>query len=312
MNVSVALDYSTDSEICNETEVSHRPITVLEASEGDPEGERVTNTLVESQTTSASSQSNSSQSTTPAPLPRSKRLVTYVSATQKHEQCTQTEAILDPSLLAVVKIENKVLKNETQKREQCTQTEAILDPSPLAVVKIENKVLKNETPNLNQRLEECQREKVTDNFCVNDVTDDDEKCKFYTDLTWMQFMSMWNFLGSCKDKLIYWNQPLKNGDTSASKWPGAGMKLSPMDELFHTLVRLRLGLLNADMSYWSGVSTIVASLKSWLQFVTLHNRMFPSRAILKLNMPPCFAKFKDIRVIIDYCEFFCWPVDELP
>ena len=86
MNVSVALDYSTDSEISNETEVSHRPITVLEASQGDPEGEQVTNILVESHTKRASSQSNSSQSrpTTPAPLPRSKRLVTYVSATQKH------------------------------------------------------------------------------------------------------------------------------------------------------------------------------------------------------------------------------------
>ena len=65
------------------------------------------------------------------------------------------------------------------------------------------------------------------------------------------------FLGSCKDKLIYWNQPLKNGYTSPSKWPGARRKLSPMDELFLTLVRLRLGLLNADMSYWSGVSIIV-------------------------------------------------------
>ena len=230
MNVSVAMDYSTDSEICNETEVSHRPITVLGASQGDPEGEQVTNILVESHTKRASSQSNSSQSTTPAPLPRSKRLVTYVFATQKHEQCTQTEAILDPSLMAVVKIGNKVIKNET--------------------------------PNLKQRLDECQREKVKDHFCMNDVTDDDEKCKFYTDLTWMQLMCMWNFLGSCKDKLIYWNQPIKNGNTSLSKWPGARRKLSPMDELFLTLVRLRLGLLNADMSYWSGVSIIVASLKS--------------------------------------------------
>ena len=75
-------------------------------------------------------------------------------------------------------------------------------------------------PNLKQRLDECQREKVKDHFGVNDVTDDDEKCKFYTDLTWMQLMCMWNFLGSCKNKLIYWNQPLKNGDTSPSKWQG--------------------------------------------------------------------------------------------
>ena len=224
-----------------------------------------------SQTTSASSQSDSSQSATPAPLPRPTLLLTYVSATQKHEQCTQTDAILDASLLAV---------------------------------KIENKLLKNEITNLKQRLDECQREKVNDNFCVNDVIDDDEKCKFYTGL-------MWNFLGSAKDKLIYWNQPLKNGGTSPSKRPGARRKLSPMDELFLTLVSLRVGLLNADLSYRFGVSTSSVSqiVTKWIQFLylqfgTLRNRMFPSRDILKLNMPPCFAKFKDIRVIIDCCEFF--------
>ena len=44
MNISVALDYSTESEICNEMEVCHPPITVLEASQG--EGEHVTNILV--------------------------------------------------------------------------------------------------------------------------------------------------------------------------------------------------------------------------------------------------------------------------
>ena len=199
MNVSVALDYSTDSEICNETEVSHRPITVLEASQGDPEGEQVTNILVESHTKRASSQSNSSQSTTPAPLPRSKRLVTYVYVTQKPEQCTETDAILDPSLLAVVKIENKVIKNETpnlkQRLDEC-QREKVKDHFCVNDVTDDDDKckfytdLKNETPNLKQRLDECQREKVKDHFCVNDVTDDDDKCKFYTDLTWMQLMCM--------------------------------------------------------------------------------------------------------------------------
>ena len=33
------IGYLTDSEICNETEVSHRPNTVLEASQGDPDRE---------------------------------------------------------------------------------------------------------------------------------------------------------------------------------------------------------------------------------------------------------------------------------
>ena len=35
MNVSVALDYSTDKEICNETKVSHRPVALLEESKED-------------------------------------------------------------------------------------------------------------------------------------------------------------------------------------------------------------------------------------------------------------------------------------
>ena len=124
-------------------------------------------------------------------------------------------------------------------------------------------------------------------------------------------MCLWNFLGSAKDKLIYWNQPLKNGGTSPSKRQGARRKLSSMDELFLTLVRLRVGLLNFDLSYRFGVSTSSVSkiVTTWIQFLylqfgTLRNRMFPSREILKLNMPPCFAKFKDIRVIIDCCEFF--------
>ena len=108
--------------------------------------------------------SASPDTATPAPLPRPTLLLTYVSATRKHEQCTQTDAIID--------------------------------------VKIENKLIKNEISNLKQRLGECQREKVKDNFCVNDVIDDYEKCKLYTGLTWMQFMCMWNFLGSAKDKLI--------------------------------------------------------------------------------------------------------------
>ena len=241
----------------------------------------VPNILVElsqSKNTASSATSTCSSSATPPPLPCSMSLPCCVSITQTCDQHTQTDKILDPSLLAV---------------------------------KIENVMLKNKITNLKQQLDKCQQDKSRANFGVNDVSNDDAKCKFYTGLTWMQFMCMWNFLGPAKDKLFYWNQPLKNGDKSPSKRPGARRKLSPMDELFLTLVRLRVGLLNADLSYRFGVSTSNVSkiVTTWIQFLylqfgMLRNHMFPSREILKLNTPPCFAKFKDIRVIIDCCEFF--------
>ena len=191
-----------------------------------------------------------------------------------------------------------------------TQTDRSCDPSLLAV-KIENVTLRNEIVNLKYQLNACRQEKVHSNFGVDSVCDDAAKCKFYTGLTWLQFMCMWDFLGPAKNKLSYWNQPLKNADISPSKRPGVKRKLSPMDELFVTLVRLRVGLLNADLSYRCGISVSNVSkiVTTWIQFLylqfgTLRTRMFPSAKMLKLNMPPCFAKLKNIRVIIDCCEFF--------
>ena len=193
---------------------------------------------------------------------------------------------------------------------QCTQTDKRCDPSLLAV-KIENITLKHEIVNLKQKLETSKDDKAQSNFGANVVRDDDVKCKFYTGLTWLQFMCLWEFLGPAKEKLAYWNQPLKTGGKSPSKRPGVKRKHSPMDELFITLVRLRVGLLNLDLAYRCGVSVSSVSkiVTTWVQFLyiqfgRLRPHMFPSRDILKLSMPPCFNKFKNIRVIIDCCEFF--------
>jgi len=77
------------------------------------------------------------------------------------------------------------------------------------------------------------------------------------------------------------------------------------------LVRLRVGLLNTDLAYRFGISPSSVSkiVTSWFQFVYLQfgrmrNKIFASRQRLKHIIPPCFVKFKDIRVIIDCCEVF--------
>ena len=147
-------------------------------------------------------------------------------------------------------------------------------------------------------------------FGIHDVKDNDAKCKFYTGLTWDQFVCVRNYLGSAKDKVCYWNQQLKTGDKSPSKRPGVRRKLSPLNEFFLTMVRLRVGLLNKDLAYRFGISPSSVSkiVTSWIQFLHLQfgrmrNVMFASRQLLKHNMPSCFAKFKGIRVIIDCCGF---------
>jgi len=104
--------------------------------------------------------------------------------------------------------------------------------------------------------------------------------------------------------VCYWNRQLNTGDNSPSKRPGVRTKLSTLNMFFPTL-------LNTDFAYHFGIyiSSVSKIVTSWIQFVYLqfdrmHNEMFASHQLLKLNMPSCFAKFKDIRVIIDCCEFF--------
>ncbi|KAK2153699.1 hypothetical protein NP493_2271g00004 [Ridgeia piscesae] len=196
---------------------------------------------------------------------------------------------------------------------QHTQTTKGHD-SDIVAVKIKNVILNHEIAKLRQQLAECQEtnEGVPGgHFGIHDVKDNDAKCKFYTGLTWDQFMCVWNYLGSAKDKVCYWNQQLKTGEKSPSKRPGVRRKLSPLNEFFLMMVRLRVGLLNTDLAYRFGISPSSVSkiVTSWIQFLYLQfgrmrNKMFASRQLLKHNMPPCFAKFKGIRVIIDCCEFF--------
>ena len=107
--------------------------------------------------------------------------------------------------------------------------------------------------------------KKCDSFSLDDVKDDDKKMQFYTRLTFLQFQCLWKFLG---DSVNYLSRPKNpNKDQSATK--GRDRKLTPENELFLTLVRLRLGLLHQDIAYRFGisVSTVHDILETWIQFL---------------------------------------------
>lgn len=133
---------------------------------------------------------------------------------------------------------------------------------------------------------------------------------FYTGLTSEQFMCLWNFLGPEVNSLSRVNNS-RVFENTPSKSRGPKRKLSPKNELFLTLVRMRLGLLHQDLAFRFGISisTVTEIITTWIQFLYLQfNRlrplMFPPLRKIKKHMPKSFKRFKNVRVILDATEFF--------
>ena len=177
-------------------------------------------------------------------------------------------------------------------------------------LKIENNLLKNQLKML--RTNPAHHSTTTQVLDITDVKDDDVKCRFYTGLVWLQVMALWEFLGPAKYKLTMWGSSMKNPESSPSKRPGPSRKLSPMNQMFVLLIRLRLGLLHQDIAYRFQVSSSYISrcVLTWIQFLyhefndSLRPLMFPTRDVMKAELPKCFKKYKNLRVIIDATEFF--------
>ena len=79
------------------------------------------------------------------------------------------------------------------------------------------------------------------------------------------------FLGPAVSKLTYWNRDTKFTETSPSKKCGRSRKLCLMNELFLTLIRLRVGLLVADLAFRFGISKshVTRIVITWIQFLYL-------------------------------------------
>ena len=146
-----------------------------------------------------------------------------------------------------------------------------------------------------------------EDFSVDSVKKDDNLFKFYTGLAFLQFMALWEFLGPSCYNLQYWNKPTKSSD----KKIGRDRKLDPMNELFLTLIRLRLGLLTKDLAHRFRISvgSVSTIITTWIQFMYLQfkgikSQMFPSRLDMKPFNPKSFRKLKNVRCIIDCTEIF--------
>ena len=147
-----------------------------------------------------------------------------------------------------------------------------------------------------------------DSFRIEKIKDDQKAVHFYTGFPSMELLMVcFTFLGnavsklSCRDhyKLI----------------KGRPHKLSPLNEFFLMLCRLRLGLYELDLAYRFGVSQATVSqatvshiCSTWINFWYCKFKEVPiwrSRSVVDCNMPLIFQDlYPSTRCIIDATEVF--------
>ena len=92
-------------------------------------------------------------------------------------------------------------------------------------------------------------------FRLQNICDDDAQVLFYTGFhSYALLEKFFNFLGPNANNLIYSQRNVSGNDQCSGlarrghPWP-----LTPMEEMFLTLVRLRLGLMEQDLAYRIGI-----------------------------------------------------------
>lgn len=99
---------------------------------------------------------------------------------------------------------------------------------------------------------------------MEQIKHDDCLVSFYTGFkSYVVFLAFFQFLGPATSKLNYWGIKSK----SQKQW-----KLSPVDQLLMTLMKLRLNLKGLDLSFRFGVSPAAVSryITTWICFLYNH------------------------------------------
>ena len=141
-------------------------------------------------------------------------------------------------------------------------------------------------------------------FRIENIDNNDSLIHFYTGfVSYEILLCFFEFLGPC-DRLQYWGF---NKPTTGRK---RRTKLSPLNQLFLTLVKLRLNLSVKDLSYRFGISTGLISeyVTTWICF--MYNQLkeidwMPTTKQVAGTLPHRFKeKYPKTYVIIDASEVF--------
>ena len=175
----------------------------------------------------------------------------------------------------------------------------------VSMLKAENKRIRNELndkPALKQKLS------------MDDILKNDESVKFYTGFpTLACLMAIFNLLKPAAEKLKYWdsNKGKKvNFQYRPVKKSGKRRSLTILQEFILTLLRLRLGLLVQHLSDTFSISksSVCKVFTTWISFLAITLRdvllIWPSKEMVRLNLPRSFRNYPSTRVIIDCTEIF--------
>lgn len=140
-------------------------------------------------------------------------------------------------------------------------------------------------------------------FRFEQIRHDDGAVRFYTGFPSLSvLMICFTFLGDAVANLSY------RDHTKLTK--GKPHKLSPLNEFFLMLCRLRVGLCEQDLAYRFGISQTSVSriVTTWVNFCYCKFKelqIWPSRTIVDANMPLIFKElYPSTRCIIDATEIF--------
>ena len=150
---------------------------------------------------------------------------------------------------------------------------------------------------------------LTPAFCIEQISQDNQTVNFYTSFkNYATLLVCFNFLGKAAHHLIYWGSTVTTSDRSSSR--GAPRSLSPLNEFFLVLCRLRLGLLENDLAFRFGVSqsTVSRICITWINFLFVKFKdinIWPSREQINVFMPDTFqTMYPTTRCIVDATEIY--------
>ena len=168
-----------------------------------------------------------------------------------------------------------------------------------------NTLLSNVSPTESVLLE--PEKPLLQKFSIECSFNDDAAIRFYTFFElYAQLMILFNFLGDSVNHLIY------SGSSSDANYSRTKTRraLSPKNEFFLTLCRLRFNLMEDDLAYRFKISqpTVSRIFTTWVNFLYYKLKeipIWPSREQVQLMMPEEFlCLYPNTRIIIDATEIF--------
>jgi len=142
-------------------------------------------------------------------------------------------------------------------------------------------------------------------FRIEDIQHSNKLVSFYTGFTSFAILkSFFNFLGPVVDCLHYW------GDKKSERQRKRPRKIDPLNQLFLTLIKLKLNLKVKDLAFRFGISEGLTSryITTWICFLYHHLKeleWMPSVDQVWGTLPPAFKeKFPTTFAIIDASEVF--------